>query len=493
MSVMAVALVALGLPLVTMSAASAHIPTYGASCDGVWVKGTNYNPNEANYLKIQIDNGVPVVQKFGDAGLLTVPVPKDDALVHSWHVWVLTPNTSYRLDESGTVGPCGFKNVTAALWSATTPTCIAAGALVPATEPEGVIATQSPAGTGPGNYTITFTPKAGYAIVGAKSQSITVLPKLTGDQCATLVQPVSPTVTTHCTGPGTGAGSFTLPVSGNGITYTSSGMVVTATADDTHKFGTTLPTGWTPVDSHHATYLVHYPTSYPECVIEIPVPTPPAATNATCDTDGTLTVAPTEHVITTVDNAVLQGQTVFGKGSHVIVYSPAPGYKFAGEVQTSFPIDVPAKTGNCPTSVVSPTVTQSVCTGQGTHSDPVIKLGDVEGDHVSYVYDAATHLVTAKPDTGYALANLPTGWTLQENRTATYVVTLTDPGTCLVTVVSPPTTSPVVQVQPPKAHHPMVLPNTGGPNQWLALAGLVLLLGGGALVSRERRLRRSEG
>ena len=35
----------------------------------------------------------------------------------------------------------------------------------------------------------------------------------------------------------------------------------------------------------------------------------------------------------------------------------------------------------------------------------------------------------------FALANLPTGWTMQENGTATYTVTLTDPGACTVTVV----------------------------------------------------------
>ena len=65
---------------------------------------------------------------------------------------------------------------------------------------------------------------------------------------------------------------------------------------------------------------------------------------------------------------------------------------------------------------------------------------------------------------------------------------LTDPGPCLVTVVSPPSTGPTVQVKAP-THHPAMLPNTGGPNAWLALGGLALLLGGGALLVRERRVR----
>jgi LPXTG-motif cell wall-anchored protein len=148
------------------------------------------------------------------------------------------------------------------------------------------------------------------------------------------------------------------------------------------------------------------------------------------------------------------------------------------------------KTGDCPASVVSPTVTQSVCTGPGTHSDPVVTLGNVEGDHVSYVYDSTSRTVTATPDSGFALANLPAGWTMQENGTATYVVTFTDPGPCTVIVSPPTTTSPTVQVQAPHAHHPAVLPNTGGPTPWLALGGLVLLLGGGALLTRERLSRR---
>jgi LPXTG-motif cell wall-anchored protein len=664
LSVMAVALVAFGLPLVTMSAASAHTPSIAANCtDGITVSGTAYESKDTNTLGIQIDGGAWVTKTFTNAGSLNVPVPQNDALTHSYKAYVHTTNSNpgYSHDYQGQVGPCGKKHVTAVLWEKTPPTCSANGALVPKTEPEGINVTRNPSsGTGPATYHIQFTAKPYYTIDGQTSQTIVVEPKLTGDQCATEVQPVNPTISNPtCTGPGTNtAGSFTLPANGNGITYSKSGNVVTATADATHKFGS-LPAGWTPVDAHHATYTVSYtnPAGYPACLEQLPtpvppvasaptcntdgdlvvgttshvvtkvdnaivngpthfgpgthaltytaaagytfasgttkafsvvvlpmtldcpvtpvaptvtqsvctgpgthstpvvtpgttpgisyvydagthvvtatpqtgfalanlpagwvshdngtatylvtltdpgpclvdvqVPTPPVATEATCDTDGTLTVTPTEHVITIVDDTVLEAETVFGAGDHTIEYAPAEGYTFPGEVQTSFPIVVPSKTNDCPAAVVSPTVTQSVCTGPGTHSNPVVTPGDVEGDHVSYVYDATTHVVTATPDKGFALANLPTGWTMQENRTATYTVTLTDPGACLVTVVSPPTvTSPTVQVQAPKAHHPALLPNTGGPNQWLALGGLVLLLGGGALVSRERRLRRRMG
>lgn len=657
-SVVAVVLVAFGLPLVTMSAASAHTPGLTKSCAGITVSGSYYESNDTNTLGIKIDNGAWTTKTFAVTDSLTVAVPQDGQ-VHTYAAYVHTtnPNTAYSHDYSGTVGPCGDKHVSAVQWGKTDPTCAADGALVPATEPTGITVSRTPSsGTGPGHYTITFTAQSGYAIDGPTSQTIDVLPKLTGDQCATIVQPVTPTFTNPtCTGPGTGApGSITLPVDGGGIAYSKTGTLVTATADATHKF-VTLPTGWTLVDAHHATYTVTYtnPSGYPDCLVElstpvppvasaptcdtdgdlvvgttphvvtrvddvivtqdthygpgdhalsytaaagytfadgtvktftvkvkaktldcpatpvsptvtqsvcngpgthtdpvvtlgdvegdhiayaydagthvvtatpdagftlvdlpagwvshdngtatfhvdltdpgsclvpVDVPTPPTASAPTCSTDGSLTVAPTEHVVTTVDETVVEGETAFGPGQHTIVYAPAEGYTFGEATAEPAVVTVLPATHDCPTSVVSPTVTQSVCTGPGTHSDPVVKLGDVEGDHVSYVYDAAGHVVTASPDFGFALADLPTGWTMRENGTATYPVVLTDPGPCPVTVVSPPTTSPTVQVKAP-THHPAMLPNTGGPNAWLALGGLALLLGGGALLVRERRLR----
>jgi len=492
MSVLAVALVAFGLPLVTMGPASAHTPNLSATCAGITVSGTAYESRDTNTLGIRLDGGTWTTKTFSTGGTLTVLIPQNDGQTHSYEAYVHTSNPyqGYSHDYAGTVGPCGTKHVSAVLWEKTPPTCDADGALVPKVEPEGVKVDRSPAtGTGPGTYTITFSAKPGFAIDGAKTQTITVLPKLTGDQCATEVQPVKPTITNPaCTGPGTGTGgSFVLPANGGGISYTKAGNVVTATADATHKF-VSLPAGWTLVDAHHATYTVSYtsPGGYPECLVELPVPVPPVASAPTCDTDGSLVVALTEHVVTTVDGATLEAQTSFGPGEHTIGYAPAAGYTFGEAVVTPTVVTVLPATLDCPAAVVSPTVTQSVCTGPGTHSDPVVKLGDVEGDHVSYVYDATGHVVTATADTGFALANLPTGWTLQENGKATYPVVLTDPGACLVTVVSPPTTtSPTVEVQGPVT--PSVLPNTGGPNPWLLAAGLALVAGGALLVGGRRR------
>ena len=47
-------------------------------------------------------------------------------------------------------------------------------------------------------------------------------------------------------------------------------------------------------------------------------------------------------------------------------------------------------------------------------------------------------------------------------------------------------------VTPPEVKPPSSLPNTGGPDSWLLVAGLVLLLGGGTLVASGRRRRRTQ-
>jgi len=451
-SMLVIGLVAIGVPLATMSAASAHTPNLTKSCAGITVSGSSYESINTNTLGIRIDGGAWTTKTFATSGSLTVAVPQD-GLVHSYDAYVHTTNANaaYSHDYSGTVGPCGDQHVTAVLWDKTPPTCAADGALVPKSEPAGITVDASPSGTGPGHYTITFTAKAGYAIDGATSQTIDVLPKLMGDQCATSVQPVDPTITNPtCTGPGTStAGSITLPADGGGISYSKAGTVVTATADATHKF-VSVPSGWVLVDSHHATYTASFssPEGYPDCVVQLPTPVPPTASAPTCDTDGDLVVGTTVHVVTRVDGTVVTQDTHYGPGKHDLSYTAESGYTFAGGTTSSSSVEVKGMTLDCPATPVSPSVTQSVCTGPGTHTEPVVVPGDVPGDHITYVYDAVSHVVTATPDAGFALVDLPSGWVLGEG-SATYLVTLTDPGLCLVEVdvpVAPVASEPTCSV-----------------------------------------------
>lgn len=450
LSVLAVVLVAFGLPLAIMSPASAHTPNLTKSCSGITVTGSWYESKDTNTLGIKVDGGAWTTKTFTISDSLTVPVPQD-GLVHTYKAYVHTTNSNstFSKDYEGTVGPCGKKHVTAAQFTKTDPTCAADGKLVVTEQPEGVEVSRSPyPGTGPGHYTITFRAKSGYALDGPTKQIIEVLPKLTGDQCATEVQPVKPTIThPTCTGPGTGtAGSFILPANGGGVAYTKSGNVVTATADGTHKF-VSLPSGWTLVDSHHATYQVNYvaPDGYPACLVDLAVPVPPVAVLPTCDTDGDLVVGTTPHVVTRVDGDVVTEDTHFGPGTHEVSYAAAPGYAFEEGAEATFSLVVKGKTLDCPVTPVDPTVTQSVCTGPGTHTEPVVVPGDVPGDHIEYVYDEESQLVTASPEAGYALANLPDGWESQEDGTATFAVELDDPGPCLVEIEVP---TPPVPTEP---------------------------------------------
>jgi hypothetical protein len=73
--------------------------------------------------------------------------------------------------------------VTPVPYATTDPTCEAAGSLVVKDQPTGVTATQSPAGSGPGTYTITFTAAEDFVLDGPATQAVTVLPKLTGENC----------------------------------------------------------------------------------------------------------------------------------------------------------------------------------------------------------------------------------------------------------------------------------------------------------------------
>lgn len=445
LSLLAAGLVALGLPLLIAAPAAAHTPSLTATCGGITVTGTSYESANQNTLGIRVDGGAWTTKTFAVSDSLTVAVPQDgETHTYSAYVHTTNPNTAYSHDYSGNVGPCGNKHVTAVLWDKTDPTCAADGTLVTKTEPTGVTVQRNPSGTGPAHYTITFLASTGYVLDGPTSQTIDVLPKLSGDQCATLVEPVAPTVTDPiCTGPGTGsAGAITLPADGGGIGYSRAGSVVTATADASHKFGS-VPAGWTLVDTHHATYAVSFtvPDGYPECLVETLTPVPPEPSVPSCDTDGDLVLGPVTHVVTTLDGIVVSQTTHAGPGVHQLHYVAEAGYAFAKGATTTFWIEVGAMTLDCPVTPVSPTVTQSACTGPGTASDPVVLLGDVAGDHIGYTYDTSTHVVTATPDAGFALADLPAGWVMGEG-SATFLVDLVDPGPCLVAVSVPTPPAP---------------------------------------------------
>ncbi|TXL62730.1 LPXTG cell wall anchor domain-containing protein [Aeromicrobium terrae] len=139
-------------------------------------------------------------------------------------------------------------------------------------------------------------------------------------------------------------------------------------------------------------------------------------------------------------------------------YSADPTIDVTWKVQVTSSDDPDGTTGATFTKTISvdacvssvtpqdPTVTQAQCSGPGEHSDPVVTFA-TGPDHVTYDYDDATHLVTATAvatsDMTYRFDTVPAGWTKVDDTHATFEVTLTDPGTCIVEVTpTPPTVVP---------------------------------------------------
>ncbi len=96
-----------GLVMLAAPAASAHTPDHDATCEGVWVKGTNYESKDTNTLSVTVGDETQT-KTFSGTETLTVPVPADGE-VYDWSASVTTTNTNadYSKSWSGTVGPCG--------------------------------------------------------------------------------------------------------------------------------------------------------------------------------------------------------------------------------------------------------------------------------------------------------------------------------------------------------------------------------------------------
>src|SRR4051794_14118164 len=94
-----------GAVLASASPASAHTPDISASCSGVHVGATAYDPGMANRWSVTI-NGVTQSGEFGSSLDQTFPVPQDGATT-TWSAIVEAADGTYHADQSGVVGPCG--------------------------------------------------------------------------------------------------------------------------------------------------------------------------------------------------------------------------------------------------------------------------------------------------------------------------------------------------------------------------------------------------
>ena len=347
-------------------------------------------------------------------------------------------------------------SVTPAAPSATDATCSAPGHLVLPSSTE-YHWTGDTADT-PGTHVVTAVATGNHTLTGQTTFTVKVPAKGQGDDldCRDVVLPIAPTVTqSHCTGPGT---SSTPSVdtahgpSGVSYVYNSSTHVVTATADHESRVPHSLPAGWTWVSGTSATYQVTF-TNPGSCLVDKPVGAAPSATDATCAAPGHL-VLPTSDYYTWTEG---QGTPSDTPGNHTVTAVAKPGYHLTGT--TTFQVHVPAQGEGLDcrgiVSPAAPTVVQSVCTGPGTQSQPSVTVAATP-EGVSYVYDAGSHTVTATAGQSQKFATeLPAGWTRVSDSSATYVVTLTSAGSCLVSVapayatVTPPTCDTAGSVETP--------------------------------------------
>ena len=142
--------------------------------------GTDDACGPGNIRFVGYSDGEGYAWTLGDDGSLTA-TPKPGFKFHG-----ASQSVTYQLPaDSNEACPKEEEpeRVAAALYDTTGPTCDVPGALVVKSQPTGVTATQSPAGTGPGTYAITFTAGDGFELAGPDSQSVTVLPQLTGTAC----------------------------------------------------------------------------------------------------------------------------------------------------------------------------------------------------------------------------------------------------------------------------------------------------------------------
>jgi hypothetical protein len=575
----AILMVAVGLQLVGVSAASAHINEETLSCSAWSVNLTNYSPSQAasttyqrysynlwlqwlvgppsgstpisdpsqwnadskpydgspvntvlhqdggfgsyfywesttvpaktNHVRVTIDNVVKDNQdfsaSFSDSGTLT------DTQAHTMHLVVAAwDNPQYNVDKTIPVNACVQLIGLPAAPVPNAPSCTQPGLLVVPAPGNHITWTQVNAST------VKASADQGYRFTdGSSSKTFTenVLPQLTGDICATKEIPVQPTITQiACTGPGThDSGSFTAPADTAEIHYTVNGKVVTALAQSGFKFVSSQLNGYTWVDSHTATFTVSY-NAAPNCTQDI-TPVAPSVTQATCDhstgVDSGFTVTPatTKGVTYTVSDDQLTVTATFGRGYRF--GKPLPAGWVSGPNHTAtFTVTQSDPMCLINTAPVNPTVTHGVCdTTTGQDSDYTVKLPE-SSDAVTYSNDDL--VVTATLGDGYQWGDLPDGWTLNEDGTAQFTLTVTQPDCAKVVVptntpsVTPSTPSPstsasstslaVAAAQATTANGQAAkgLSNTGAGNigKGIVLGSVLLIAGLGFVLFGRRRMAR---
>ncbi len=248
--------------------------------------------------------------------------------------------------------------------SAMPPTCDVDGKLVLPTIPN-ITWTGGVNGAGPGTYTVTAVPAAGYTLNGAQN-TWTIVVKAKGDglDCVKATEPTLTVATCDATTGALVSAYLTIPATpnlaysmGGGAAFTAGQKV--SLAPGTHVVDVVATNGYTNTGPSSFTITID--------AFDCNKAVEPALTLAVCDSaTNTLTPAfitiPTttpglEYRIAGVNGgAALSGQVPLAAGTYTVTVTAKPGYTNTG--RSSFSIVVPAVTCQ---KAVEPTLTLATC------------------------------------------------------------------------------------------------------------------------------------
>ena len=208
------------------------------------------------------------------------------------------------------------------------PTCTQDGKLVVPVSTTSITYASLPAGTGPGTYTVTATATAGNLLVGTSSWTVTVLPMLTGEECATLVvvTPEEPTVVPSevCGVEGT----YIIPTT-TGISYLLNGEPIAANTYPGPASGTVTAVaekGYVLVDNEWSFALsLEAAKACPGAVLAVPV-NPTVAKSTTCEVQGTYVIPTTTGLTYLLNGKAVAAGKHKGPASGTVTAKAAEGY-----------------------------------------------------------------------------------------------------------------------------------------------------------------------
>lgn len=288
-----------------------------------------------------------------------------------------TPKLDPEPDVSQCPAPVGPEKVTPTAPTATAPTCDADGSLVVPADTATVTYASVPSGTGPGTYTVTATAAKGYVLDGTSTWTLTVLPKLTGDQCRTVATPVNPTVapSTTCGVEGT----YTIPTT-PGIAYLLDGKAVTAGSHTGPASGTVTATaldGYRLADTTWS-FALSLPAAVacPTVVVVTPV-NPTVVQSTVCEVEGSYTIPTTTGITYLLDGTAVTAGMHMGPAKGTVTAQAKSGYTLS-TTTWSFALNL-AAAGACaveaPTTTTPTTTTPTTTTTTESSTSALPKTG----------------------------------------------------------------------------------------------------------------------